>query len=260
MLKTLFFSAGFLSLLASANANERQSDVEALQRLGSEYALGFHLGDSERMIATTHRDLSKRGVARVGPDGVEVLTWLEGDMLRFMGGNYDLEDQFDESTQRNVNVFSVSGDVAALELIAGDWYDEFTAIRTPDGWRILDCVWGVLNEYEPAAQDAGEAARLAALMREFVEASGVGDDAKLSRLLHPQSQIRQVGASGELSAYTRDQVFRGLGSIGGPLSVEVFNVTSRTAVGRVEHAGSSYWLQALSVGGEWRIVNVLLNG
>lgn len=175
MLKTLI-SAVALASLANASASDRQQDVEALQYLGAEYALGFHFGESDRMIATTHRDLSKRGVARIGPDGVEVLAWLEGDMLRFMGENYDQENQFDESTRRDAAVFAMSAALAHAEtprctgneqalltqerdvamVLAREGFDAYEALFAPDFTLWIDgrslsrdeFLSGVKNWYE----------------------------------------------------------------------------------------------------------------
>ncbi|MGE0046875.1 MAG: nuclear transport factor 2 family protein [Hyphomonadaceae bacterium] len=253
-MKTLIAAAAALALSAGA-ARAQDADVTALQNLGSDYALGFHIGDAARMLATTHRDLSKRGVRRIGAEGPEALTWLEGDMLRYAGAHYDDTDQFDESTQRIVNVFEVSGDVAVLELIAGDWFDAFTAIRTAEGWRLLDCVWGVLDEYEAPDVDAGEAAEAAGVMAAFAQAAAAGHDAALDRVMHAQAQMRGLDR-GALRALTRDQIYAGLGARTGAPEPHVFNATRRTALGRVRHGGATYWLQLLRIDGAWRVVNV----
>ncbi|MGE3839743.1 MAG: nuclear transport factor 2 family protein [Hyphomonadaceae bacterium] len=243
-------------MFGTGDARAQTPDERALQRLASDYALGFHIGDADLMMATTHRDLSKRGVRRVGAEGPEALTWLEGDLLRFMGAHYDSEDRFDEATQRIVNVFAISGDVAALELVAGDWYDAFLAVRTAEGWRLLDCVWGVLSEYEAPGADTGEAALVEGVMRAFVSAAEGGDESALSELLHAQAQVRSFGPDGVLRAMTRDQVYRGFGGAGPAPEGEVFNATQRTASGRVYAGARVYWLQALRIGEDWRIVNV----
>lgn len=244
-----------LALVSCPIAVAQSNDERALESLGSEYALGFHLGEAERMLATVHRDLSKRGVRRVGSGGPEALTWLEGDLLRHMGDNYDYEDQFDESTQRIVRVYQISGDVAALELVAGDWYDAFTAIRTGEGWRILDCVWGVLSEYEQPERDAGEGAAIAALFETFTRAVAVGDTVALDRTMHAQAQVRGLADDGALEARTRAQAYAGLGAQEGAPRATMFNVTMRTAMGRVQHGDRAWWLQALRVGEEWKVVN-----
>lgn len=243
-----------LTVMFSPIATAQSNDERALQNLGSEYALGFHLGEAERMLATVHRDLSKRGVRRIGQEGPEALTWLEGDLLRYMGDNYDDQGQFDENTQRIVRVYQIAGDVAAFELIAGDWYDAFTAIRTGEGWRILDCVWGVLSEYEEPAQDAGESAAASALFETFARAVADGDAVALDRAMHGQAQVRGL-AEGRLEARTRAQVYTGLGSQAGAPRATVFNVTTRTAMGRVQHGDRAWWVQALRVGEEWKVVN-----
>lgn len=242
--------------LAFAPAQAQTGDVADIEAVAGEYALGFHLSEPERLLATVHRDLSKRGVNSVGEPRTEVLAWLEGDFLRYMGANYGRGGRFDETTQRIVTVFEVSGDVAVLELVAGDWYDGFIAIRTAQGWRLLDCVWGSLGEYEPPEQDAGEAAEVRRLFAAFARAAAVGDAVVLDRTMHAQAQMRML-ESGVLHALTREQIYRGVqaDATGEPEAL-VYNATRRTAIGRVQLATSTYWLQAVRLNGEWHVVNV----
>jgi hypothetical protein len=41
-----------------------------------------HLSEPERVLASVHCDLSKRGANSVGEPRTEVLAWLEGDFWR----------------------------------------------------------------------------------------------------------------------------------------------------------------------------------
>lgn len=240
-------------------------DVAALEQLVSDYALGFHIGDADLVMRSVHRDLSKRGVDRNFRGlGVQTVTWLEGESLRQMGLNYDRAGQFDETTQRRAIILDVSDDVAVVEVLAGNWYDAFTAVKIDGRWTLLDCVWGGLTEWEPADVDDGEAAVVNTILAAFSDAIQNGEDAELDRVLNPISQFRSLSyrdGRAVLHAQTRDQIYsadhagRDPGALG--LEVQVLNASGVTAVGKVIRGRITYWVQLLRTNESWSIVNVL---
>ena len=239
-------------------------DVAALERLISDYALGFHTGNAALVLGSVHRDLSKRGVDRNYRGlGVQTITWLEGESLRQMGINYDRAGQFDETTQRRAIILDLSGDVAVVELLAGDWYDVFTAVKVDGRWTLLDCIYGGLSEWEPAEVDAGEAAAVNAILATFAEAIQTGDDRGLDRVLNPISQFRTLSyrdGRAVLHAQTRDQIYAadhaGRDPEARDLEVQVLNASGVTAVGKIKRGRITYWVQLLRTNGSWSIVNV----
>ena len=199
-LATKFVTCSALAMLvlpsqafSRPSIDPESDDVAALERLVSDYALGFHTGNSDLVMRSVHRDLSKRGVDRnFGGLGVQTVAWLEGQSLLQMSINYDQGGVFDEATPRRAVILDVSGDVAVVELLAGDWYDVFTAVKVDGHWTLLDCVWGLLEEWEPADTDTGEAAVVETILSAFAEAIQTGDDAELDRVLNPISQFRTL--------------------------------------------------------------------
>ena len=249
---------------AAAEADLPTSDTAALERLVSDYALGFHTGNADLMLGTVHRDLSKRGVDRNFRGlGVQSMAWLEGESLRQMGRVYNQAGEFDETTQRRAVILDISGDVAVVELLAGDWYDVFTAVKIDGEWTILDCVWGLLPEWEPAHVDAGEAAEVRAVLSTFADAVQSGDDAALARVLDPISQFRTLSRRAGhtvVHAQTRDQIYNADHDARDPgaqdQEIEVLNASGVTAVGKVVRGRITYWVQLLRFNGRWAVVNV----
>jgi hypothetical protein len=249
---------------AAAEADLPTSDTAALERLVSDYALGFHTGNADLMLGTVHRDLSKRGVDRNFRGlGVQTMAWLEGESLRQMGRAYNQAGEFDETTQRRAVILDISGDVAVVELLAGDWYDVFTAVKIDGEWTILDCVWGLLPEWEPAHVDAGEAAEVRAVLSTFADAVQSGDDAALARVLDPISQLRTLSRRAGhtvVHAQTRDQIYNADHDARDPgaqdQEIEVLNASGVTAVGKVVRGRITYWVQLLRFNGRWAVVNV----
>jgi hypothetical protein len=267
--KPLAWLAAAAALLLPAHAGAAEADLPtddnaALERLVSDYALGFHTGNADLMLGTVHRDLSKRGVDRNFRGlGVQTMAWLEGESLRQMGLNYDRDDAFDETTQRRAVILDVSGDVAVVELLAGDWYDVFTAVKIDGHWTLLDCVWGILPEWEPADVDAGEAAVVNTVLSTFADAVQTGDDAALDRVLDPISQFRTLSyrdGRAVVHAQTRDQIYtadhgaRDPGARG--QEIQVLNASGFTAAGKIVRGRITYWVQLLRFNGRWAIVNV----
>jgi hypothetical protein len=249
---------------AAAEADLPTSDTAALERLVSDYALGFHTGNADLMLGTVHRDLSKRGVDRnFRGFGVQTMAWLEGESLRQMGRAYNQAGEFDETTQRRAVILDISGDVAVVELLAGDWYDVFTAVKIDGNWTILDCVWGLLPEWEPVRVDAGEAAEVRAVLSTFADAVQSGDDAALARVLDPISQFRTLSRGAGhtvVHAQTRDQIYNADHDARDPgaqdQEIEVLNASGVTAVGKIVRGRITYWVQLLRFNGRWAVVNV----
>jgi hypothetical protein len=250
--------------VAAEAATPTGSDAAALERLVSNYALGFHTGNPDLVMGSTHRDLSKRGVDRdFAGLGVQTMAWLEGESLRQMGRAYDQADEFNETTQRRAVILDISGDVAVVELLAGDWYDVFTAVKIDGDWTILDCVWGLLPEWEPAHVDAGEAAEVRAVLSTFADAVQSGDDAALDRVLDPISQFRTLSRrSGHavVHALSRQQVYAADHDARDPdaraQEIQVLNASGVTAAGKIVRGRITYWVQLLRFNGRWSIVNV----
>lgn len=262
-----YLAAAALFLPFRADATEvgaPTSDTAALERLVSNYALGFHTGNADLMLGTVHRDLSKRGVDRdFAGLGVQTMAWLEGESLRQMGRVYNQAGEFDEATQRRAVILDISDDVAVVELLAGDWYDVFTAVKIDGDWTILDCVWGLLPEWEPARVDAGEAAEVRAVLSTFAAAVQSGDDAALDRVLDPISQFRTLSRrSGHtvVHAQTRHQIYTADHDARDPdaqdQEVQVLNASGVTAAGKIVHGRITYWVQLLRFNGRWAVVNV----
>lgn len=263
-----WLAAAALLLPTHAGAAEADlptgDDAAALERLVSNYALGFHTGNADLMLGTVHRDLSKRGVDRdFAGLGVQTMAWLEGESLRQMGRAYNQAGEFDETTQRRAVILDISGDVAVVELLAGDWYDVFTAVKIDGNWTILDCVWGLLPEWEPVRVDAGEAAEVRAVLSTFADAVQSGDDAALDRVLDPISQFRTLSRrSGHavVHAQTRQQIYTADHDARDPAAqdqeIQVLNASGVTASGKIVRGQITYWVQLLRFNGRWAIVNV----
>lgn len=254
----------FASGPAYATIEQKNKDDAELEQLVSNYALGFHTGRQDLVLSSVHRDLSKRGVDRNFRNlQVQTMAWLEGESLRQMAINYDADDQFDEKTQRRAVILDVSGDVAVVELLAGDWYDVFTAVKIDGRWVILDCVWGLLEEWESAEVDAGEAAEVKAVLSTFSDAVQTGDDLALDRVLNPISQFRTLSHQGSqttVHTQSRDQIYTARHDARDPSAqsheIKVLNASGVTAVGKITRGRVTYWVQLLRMNGRWSIVNV----
>lgn len=236
-------------------------DREALERLARRYARAFYVSDPDMLLSTVHVELSKKG-----PGGsfwgrpVEYLEWLEGERLQYAGLYYDAQDQFDETTPARVVVHAIVGDVAALELIAANWYDAFTAVRIDGDWLILDCVWGQVPEYEEPEVDAGESAAVDAVTRTFLRGMAEADRDLLDPVTHPNVRIRTVSPeTGMIDPVTRERLYDGRHAArpeAGSPTVIVHNATRRTGLVGARVGGRSYVLQLVRLNGEWKVVNV----
>ncbi|MEZ6023768.1 MAG: nuclear transport factor 2 family protein, partial [Hyphomonadaceae bacterium] len=178
-------------------------------------------------------------------------------------------DQFDASTPSEVRVYAISENIAAIELIAADWYDAFTAVRTADGWRLLDCVWGAIPEYQTPEQDAGEAAVVMAVAETFARGVASADRALLDDAIHPNLTMRsyeQHDGVGRIVPITRESLYLGahgaanLASPTTPVHTTVHNATARTALVQIEHGRATYFVQMLRINGDWRVINVTWAG
>jgi hypothetical protein len=119
------------------------SDVEAVRAVALDYIEGWYTGDAERMERSLHDDLVKRtpvDADGAAPSGLRVVSKERMVELTTAGGGGDVADPAIE-----VHVDAVSGDIACARTVCTDFVDFLQLARTPDGWRIANILFRMLD-------------------------------------------------------------------------------------------------------------------
>ena len=118
------------------------SDEAAIRAVVLDYVEGWFDGDAVRMERALHPELMKRCLGLEGgdPDVVETLT--ARDMIdRTAQGEGRGEDADDR--QIEVEITCMAGDMAGATCLCHLYVDLLHLLRMPDGWRIVNAVWGL---------------------------------------------------------------------------------------------------------------------
>jgi len=236
-----------------------------------QYLRGFHTGDPEAVQSACLPELSKRGVAPAfwgfARQSLEELSW---ERLAIAGKVYVGDGRFDDTTPRRVRVLDVAGNIAAAELIGGDWMDFAHLVRFRDGWRIADLAWWADVPRPEWAGSRDDVAAVRSVLEEYVAAVRAADVAAVERVTHPAFRMRSPEVRGDTEYLhplgRRETAFlEGVAGSARDARAGVFQVWSNDAWGMIA-AGfirAESWtgyVHLLRIEGEWRIVNALWTG
>ncbi|BCL75099.1 hypothetical protein JHS3_08350 [Jeongeupia sp. HS-3] len=118
----------------------------ALKAVALDYIDGWYDGNAARMKQALHPQLVKRAL---GPAGNEDnLNEMGADGLVFYTGKGIGATTVPALRRAEVTVLDVSGNMAAVKVVATDWVDYLQLGRVGENWKIVNVVW----ERHPAAK------------------------------------------------------------------------------------------------------------
>ncbi|MBM3114609.1 nuclear transport factor 2 family protein [Jeongeupia naejangsanensis] len=127
---------------ASLGANAVPCEPEtcaALKAVALDYIDGWYDGNAARMKQSLHPQLVKRALGPAGNEGA--LDEMGADGLIFYTGK-GIGATTDPARRRaEVTVLDVSGDMAAVKVVATDWVDYLQMGRFGANWKIVNVVW-----------------------------------------------------------------------------------------------------------------------
>ena len=126
--------------LVPCSPSAAECDEAAIRATIDDYYLGWFEADAERLAASIHPELAKRGWLRrtdapavLDDDGFESIT-RHADAGR--GRGLALRDR-----AYRVRGIDVDGDIAAASVRVAGCVDFLHLVRTDDGWRIVNALW-----------------------------------------------------------------------------------------------------------------------
>ncbi|SMC27503.1 Putative lumazine-binding [Andreprevotia lacus DSM 23236] len=139
LLNMLF--AGTLGVVAqgAGAAPCAPADCKALDAVARDYIEGWYDGNAARMRNALSPQLAKRNVAQ-GADGARVEE-MGADGLIYYTGKGAGATRDPALRRADVTVLDVSGDMAAVKLVAQDWVDYLALARIDGQWKIVTVVW-----------------------------------------------------------------------------------------------------------------------
>ena len=252
--------AGLL-ILGGLFAPALADDAEELDALGKTFALGFWEKSPEQVLSTVHPALSKKGRDdNWRGTGQEMMEHLSPARLQILGRIYNHDDRLQKVDGPRVIVHEITGNAASIEMVNGEWYDFFTAVKIDGEWSLLNCVYGGLDTYQSQSADEDSAA-IDSVLTSYI-AGLAGDKDRLEETLHIELERRQLGTTQGGATYieplAREALILDAGSFGieeDEARFTVHNFTARVASARVDAGPWSEQVQLMKLNGNWQIVN-----
>lgn len=256
-----FASSLFCALVLGLAAPAAADDRAALDKLGKDFAMGFWNKNPAEVLATVHPDISKKGVApNFRGSGEAVMETLPPDRLQILGRVYNSDDRLQAIEGPRVNIHEIDGDVASIEMVNGEWYDFFHAVKLNGEWTLLNCVYGGMDTYESAQPDADRAA-VENVLEAYV-AGLAGASEALETALHVNLERRKFGESRGGKQYVKPLAREALILDAGAHGVEadktqiaIHKITDRVAAARIDFGEWTEQIQLMKINGGWSIVN-----
>jgi hypothetical protein len=266
--------AALLALFASTAVPARQAgapsveqEKAAIRQAAYDYAEGYYEGAAARMERAVYPLLSKRGLTAFGPGTAPVLVPMNAEMLieatRRGGGKLAAE-------QRNIrfDLLDLGKDVASAKIFTARFNDYLLLFRQNGQWRLLNVLWRPPAE-SPSTSGEAEKAAVQQAVQAFSDAAAAKDGDRLAGLAHPELSMRILVPSGaggfvpqEVSAEILVAGTR-LGRLAAvfpptPPVVNVLDQYEDIASARVARGDQVTYLHLARQGGQWRMVNALI--
>ncbi|KAF0812287.1 hypothetical protein IGB42_03277 [Andreprevotia sp. IGB-42] len=115
------------------------ADCKALDAVAHDYIDGWYDGNATRMRNALAPELAKRNLVQA--TNSTRIDEMGADGLIYYTGKGTGATREPSLRRADVTVLDVSGDMAAVKLVAQDWVDYLALARINGSWKIVNVVW-----------------------------------------------------------------------------------------------------------------------